>query len=387
MLQRLPEGALTTLRLRAAYGVTGRQPTSGARSTFNPSANQISATRVVVGVRPGATGNPALKPERGQELELGFDLGLLNDRLGFEVTHFNKQTKDQVLTQPTPGSVGSSSPRVNIGSLLNRGWEVGVNARPITREKVALELRLSANTLHNELVDLGNIPETQSMKVGFPLFGHWQYAIREVDLANNRVIVSDTMEFLGKSANYPGHEAVISTTLTLFRNLSIYAQADRRGDFMQYDNTSQFRDRQMGFTAPAVLGPAAYGANADGTATDEAKVQWMRRFGCIPPNYGETNQGTCRAWVTESGRTLSRTAVSGDYRQDAAFTRLREASMTYRIPSQLVQQLGRAQTASVSLAMRNINTWTSFGGLDPESDQFLSVPMDRRWTLRFFFTF
>jgi TonB-dependent starch-binding outer membrane protein SusC len=386
-LTRLPDGAVTTLRLRAAYGVTGRQPTSGARSTFSPSANQISPTQVVVGVRPGATGNPALKPERGEEVELGFDLGLINDRLGFEVTHFNKQTKDQVLSQPIPGSLGSSSPSVNIGSLLNRGWEVGVNARPVTRENVALELRLSANTLHNELLDLGTIPETQTMKVGFPLFGHWQYAIREVDLANNRVIVSDTMEFLGKSANYPGHEGVLSATLTLFRNLSFYAQADRRGDFMQYDNTTQFRDRQNGFTAPAVLGPAAFGTNADGTPTDEARIQWMRRFGCLPPNYGTPQQGTCPAWVTEDGRTLSRASVTGDYRQDAGFTRLREASVTYRIPSQFVQQFARAQTAHFSLSMRNIATWTNFDGFDPETDQFLTVPPDRRWTAKFYFTF
>jgi TonB-dependent starch-binding outer membrane protein SusC len=386
-LAGLPEGAITTLRLRAAWGMTGRQPTSGARSTFSPSANQISATQVVVGVRPGATGNPALKPERGVELEMGFDLGLLNDRLGFEITHFNKQTKDQVLSQPIPGSLGSSAPSVNIGSLLNRGWEIGANVRPITRENVALEFRLSANTLHNELLDLGTIPETQTMKVGFPLFGHWQYAIRSVDLANNRVIVSDTMEFLGKSANYPGYEGVLSATMTLFRDLSFYAQADRRGDFMQYDNTSQFRDRQNGFTAPAVLGPVAYGTNPDGTATDEAKIKWMRRFGCIPANYGQTNQQACPAWVTEDGRTLSRTAVSGDYRQDASFTRLREASVTYRVPSAFVQQFARAQTASVSLAMRNIRTWTAFDGMDPETDQFLTVPADRRWTVKFFFTF
>jgi hypothetical protein len=202
---------------------------------------------------------------------------------------------------------------------------------------------------------------------------------------------------LGNTSLYPGYEGTLSGTLTLFGNLSFYAQADARGDVWQYDNTQQFRDRQNGFTAARVLGPAAYGTNPDGTPTDEAKIKWMRRFGCIPPNYGTPQQTTCVAWRTETwvdedgvqrgGRNLSMTSVGGDYRQDAGFVRLREASLTYRIPNSIVRQYMRAQTASISLTMRNLNMWTDFDGFDPETDQFLTVPQDRRWTVRFFFTF
>jgi len=55
----LPEGSITELRLRSAFGVSGRQPSTGARSTYSPSTNQISETRVVVGVRPGPRGTPS----------------------------------------------------------------------------------------------------------------------------------------------------------------------------------------------------------------------------------------------------------------------------------------------------------------------------------------
>jgi hypothetical protein len=244
----LPEGFLTTLRLRAAYGQTGRHPTSGARSTFNPSTNQISSSAVEVGVRPGATGNAEIRAEKGSEIELGFESGLLDDRLGLEFTYFKRTTKDGILSLPVPGSQGSSSPLVNVGELQNSGLEIAANARPLTRRNVALEVRVAANTLNNKLVDLGGVPESSTRKVGLPLTGMWDYAIREVDLANNRVIVSDTLEFLGNTSLYPGYEGTLSGTLTLFGNLSFYALADGRGDVMQYDNTAQFRDRQNGFT-------------------------------------------------------------------------------------------------------------------------------------------
>src|SRR5690606_19369506 len=132
----LPERALSTLRLRAAYGVAGRQPSGGARSTYSPSTNQISETQIAVGVRPGATGNPELRAEKSKEIELGFDAGLLNDRLGIEFTYFRKDLVDQILTRPVPPSLGASGPSVNIGSMRNWGIELAANARLITRENV-----------------------------------------------------------------------------------------------------------------------------------------------------------------------------------------------------------------------------------------------------------
>jgi TonB-dependent starch-binding outer membrane protein SusC len=392
----LPDNFLNTLRLRAAWGSTGRHPTSGARSTFSPSTNQISTTGVAVGVRPNDTGNENIRAEKGKELELGFETALLGDRLGFDVTYFHKKTTDAILRLPVPGSQGSQGPLVNVGALENKGFEVAVNGRPITAKDVALELRLAGNTLENKLLDLGDVPESATRKKGLPLTGTWQYKIRSVDLATNRVIVSDTMELLGNSADYPGIQGSFSANLTLFGNLSFYAQADGRGDVIQGDNTTEFRDRQNGFTAPNVLGPIAFGDDGTGKPTDEAKIKWMRKFGCIPGAFGGPTT-TCPAWVTETwvdtlgvtrgGRSLSRTTVRGDYTRDASFIKLREVSATYRIPSALTRQYLRAQSASISVAMRNLRTWTDSEMLDPESLNFLAVPQDKRWTVKFFFTF
>lgn len=395
----LPEGSITQLRLRTAFGVTGRHSNSGARSTYNPTTNQITATTVAVGVNPGTVGNPALRPEKGEELEIGFDAGFINDRLGLEVTYFNKKTKDQILSFPVPASLGANGPSVNIGSLLNRGIETALTARILTLENVAFEVRGQVATLHNELLDLGGVPESATRKKGFPLSGTWNYKILKVDPVANVVTVSDTLQFLGNSSNLPGWDGALTGQLTLFQNFSFYAQMDARGDRMVYNNTDQFRDRSNGFTAPAVLGPKAFGENPDGTPTEAAKVQWMRKFGCIPASFGGP-AGTCTGtgvWTTESwtdslgvvrpSRGLQRTVVAGDYNEDATFFRLREASMSYRVPNEYVQRYMRARSASVTLTMRNIKTWTDFTGFDPETDQFLTVPQDRRWTARFQFTF
>jgi hypothetical protein len=326
-------------------------------------------------VNPGASGNPDLRAEKGKELEMGFDLGLVGDRIGFELTYFHKITDDQILSlpvAPSTGVTGTNQPQVNIGSMLNKGFEIASNARILSKENFAWEVRGAVNTLHNEVLDLGETAPTQTRKEGYPISGEWDYRIKEVDLVNNRVIVSDTLEFLGNDPNLPGWETTLSTTFTVFKDLSFYLQADGRGDRYVFDSTEEFRDRQLPRSESAIRGAAAFGTNPDGTPTDEARIKYMRRYG---------------PWVTESGRTLVRGDVLGDYYQDGTFFRLREASVSYRVPRSFVERFVRAKTAQVTVAMRNLKTWTDFGGLDPETGQFLTVPLDKRYTVRFNVTY
>jgi hypothetical protein len=366
------ENVISALRLRAAYGETGRSPSSGARSTFNPTSNQIDETTVEIGVAPDDVGNPDLRAEKGKEIELGFEAGLLNDRLGIELTYFNKKTDDQILSLPVPASLGINSPLVNVGSMQNKGFEIAANARVLTTQHVALEVRGALNTLHNEVLDLGEAPESQTTRPGFPISGEWDEKIIRVDLENNKAIVTDTAVFLGNDINYPGWEGTLSSTLTLLGNLSFYAQADMRGDVVVYNSTDQFRDRSFGIGGTAVLGCEFYGVDSSGNCTDEARTKYIRKFG---------------PWEKEGGGSISRNSVRGDYYEDGGFVRLREASVSYRVPRNIISRFLHAQSAQVTLAMTNLKMWTDYTGLDPETDQFLTVPQDKRWTLRFNFNF
>ena len=92
-------------------------------------------------------------------------------------------------------------------------------------------------------------------------------------------------------------------------------------------------------------------------------------------------------FVTEDGNSVSRGSVDGAYRQTVHTFKLRELGVTYRFPTNMVQQYIRARSASLRFSMRNVETWTNFNGLDPESDQFLSVPQDKWWTVGMTVTF
>ena len=124
---------------------------------------------------------------------------------------------------------------------------------------VAHETGDPTTLIENEVIDLGGIPETTTMKEGYPLNGYWEYKILDVDPTNNRVTVSDERVYLGNGINYPGWETALSTPLTLWHSLTFYAQMDGRGDHSIYDGTTEFRERAFGIGEVSIKGAAAYG--------------------------------------------------------------------------------------------------------------------------------
>ena len=112
---------INTLRLRAAYGESGRQPQAfSALRTFSTTPGPGG----VITVTPGTAGNAELRPEHGKEIEVGFETGLFN-RLTMSFTYFNKRTTDEIVTQSVAPSSGfPGSKLVNLGEVENKGIEL-----------------------------------------------------------------------------------------------------------------------------------------------------------------------------------------------------------------------------------------------------------------------
>lgn len=372
---------VSTLRVRTAYGTTGRAPAPGASLQTYRAASYVTDTGIVMpGIAPANPGNKELRPERGREFEAGLDAGFLGDRVGVEVTYFNKRTTDLLVQVPQPPSSGfSARPYRNIGEVLNRGVEFALRATPVSRQAVTWDLALQGSTLHNELVSLGEVePFINSYRAFTPgqQLGVWYVnRIREVDQANNRVIVSDTAEVLGNQL--PTFEGALSTSVTLFRNLRISAQFTAKTGHLVQNLGQEYRDRYFQNSGKAVL-DADQGGYSD--------LERLRRYG---PYVGET-----------SGKAVPFTEVKEDYIQPGDYLRLSDLTATFTLPASLVSRFG-GSGASLTIGGRNLALWTKFGGYDPEVlgtgpgtagsshyDQFYSVelfstPPSRRWIARF----
>ena len=369
-----------TLRLRAAYGTTGRAPEPGASlQTFAAAPFVTDAGALSSGLVPLNPGNSDLKPERGKEFEAGFDAGFFGERLGLELTYFDKRTSDLLLQEPQPPSRGfAARPWVNIGRVLNRGFEFTVRAAPLQRPNFAWDALLNGNTLHNELVSLGTVsPFVNSYRAFVPgrQLGAWYvHRVRTLDVVNGRTIVSDTAEYLGDQI--PKLQGNLSNTVTLFRRLRLYALLDGKWKYRVYNLGHEFRDRALRNSAEVVKPETEGGYSA---------TERLRRLG---PFRTET-----------TGANVAFTEVKEDYIEPADYLRLSEVSATFTVPSAAAERFGIAG-ASVTVGGRNLALWSDFEGYDPEVlgtgpgnpqsvffDQFQSAevfttPPARRWIAR-----
>ncbi|HSW31360.1 MAG TPA: SusC/RagA family TonB-linked outer membrane protein [Longimicrobiales bacterium] len=384
---QMMKDVFSTLRLRSVWGSTGRSPGSGASlTTYSSSAYAITTASVGSGVVPNNPGNKELKPERGVEIELGMDAGLFNERLGLEVTYYNKTSNDLILSRPLPPSLGfGNNPLVNIGQLKNTGLEMALNAQVVSFDNFGWDARVNVTTNQNEVTDLGDVqPYGTTTRVieGYPAFGWWTQTVRSFDLANNKTIVSDTMEYIGPPN--PTLEGNINSTFTFFNALRVYVQFDFMDNYILYNSTDEFRERQFG------QGERWVRRNDPTFTTDVRGNAWtpeerLARFGPF------VNERT--------GAAVGAQAVNGKYFQDASHWRFREISVSYTVPPDVARRVG-ASSAVLTVGGRNLKVWTDYEGADPEAlwggggdpasfarTDFLTLPQTRRFLARLNLTF
>jgi TonB-linked SusC/RagA family outer membrane protein len=150
---------VSSLRLRAALGQSGSQPGPLNAITYfgsNPVITPDGVNQVGISFENGNLGNPQLKPERSSELEVGFDAGLLAERVTLALTYYDKITRDALVLRQVAPSVGASTGRwENLSEVSNTGWEASVKARVLETRIVSIGLDASATYNKNNLVALG----------------------------------------------------------------------------------------------------------------------------------------------------------------------------------------------------------------------------------------
>jgi TonB-dependent starch-binding outer membrane protein SusC len=372
---------INTLRLRAAWGETGRSPAPGAALNTLNAAPYFIGTTENAGVIPQNPGNANLKPERGIEYEVGLDAGFWKNRVSAELTYFNKTTKDLILANPIPPSLGySQNPLANIGSVLNSGVELAVNVAAVDMRNFRWDIRAGVNTLHNELTSLGGIAPFSLGAAGRTLVGqqlgvYVSKKIQSIDVAANKVIVNDTLTPMGNL--FPTLEWNLTNTWTIAKNFRISALLDAKRDFLVENFTAYFRETQL-VRSNLRLDPTAL-----------SPYERLRRFGDLTPGHP--------AFVTVTGKSETVSNVIDGYLEDGSFMKLRELSATYTLPGSLMRGIGnKVQSASVTVAAQNIRLWTKYSGSDPEINaqsgafsrqDFLTLPNAQKIIMRVNLTF
>jgi hypothetical protein len=144
--------SLGVLKLRAAYGQSGRAPgTFDAVQTWTAIGYGGQPAYV-----PDNLGNANLGPERTGETEFGFDYAVFDNRLSAEFTYYKQKTSDALFNVRIPSSAGfATAQQENVGTIQNKGIELNVNAALIDKSSWGFDLGMNLYTNESEVLDLG----------------------------------------------------------------------------------------------------------------------------------------------------------------------------------------------------------------------------------------
>ena len=343
-------GFMNALKLRAAYGETGQQPQSfTALRTYRavPGPGDVST------VTPDLIGNPNLGPERGKELELGFDAGLLDNRLGVEFTYYNQRITDAILLRDMPPSLGFPGQQyINAGSIRNRGVELALRGMVFDTRRADLDVVFNFATNQNKITDLGIEGLTAVQAGGFvrhvegyPAGAWWEKRIVDAQFRADGTLIRGSevcddgsggtvscaqapVVFLGRPT--PSREGAFMPTLTLFDRLRVSGMVDFKHGYHKLDGN--------------------------------LRVRCVLFFRCRE-NFYPLEYLDDPAWLAQ---VQSGGAFVNGLINDASFTRLRELSATYSLSDGMARRFG-ASRASITIAGRNLYTWTDYTGIEPEA--------------------
>lgn len=166
---------ISNLKIRAGYGVTGREniasllsvPTYRTHSYYNLEGTWLQSWG------PASNPNPDLKWEVGINTNIGLDVTAFQERLTVSLDYYNRETRDLLFYTPTPkppyiyGSTWS-----NVGSIENKGIEAVIDWTVIKRQKFQyntsvvasygkskmLQIRDNARESGNTFLDYYNLP-------------------------------------------------------------------------------------------------------------------------------------------------------------------------------------------------------------------------------------
>ncbi len=156
-LASLRDGALSSLKLRASYGVLGNQNIGdySFASIISETQGYTFGENIARSLTVGQLGNPDLRWERNTQINIGADLGLWEGAVQLSANAFEIETEDMLVAVPLSFVGGAASaPFVNAGSVRNRGLELEATVRG--GNSVRWSIAANASLVKNEVLSLGS---------------------------------------------------------------------------------------------------------------------------------------------------------------------------------------------------------------------------------------
>ncbi|MFB9054189.1 SusC/RagA family TonB-linked outer membrane protein [Formosa undariae] len=366
--------SISSLKLRASYGLTGNQAISPYQSLALLAITEGTEVDAAPSFSVSQEANPDLVWETSYQTNIGVDLGMYNNRINFSFDYYNIDTKDLLLEVSTiPSYTGATNLRVfqNVGEINNKGFEVVLSTRNIVTDDFTWSTDFNWSSNKTEVVSLfngadiidGAAPgyfsgkDTYILREGEPVGMFWGHEYTGVYQGGD-VPEGSALKGSYREAGDPLFQDVNGDGTIDTNDEQIIGDPNPDWNF---GLTNTFRYKNIDLN---IFFQGSYG----GEILNLTNVQLYN---------GDSNALTdvLNAWTPEnstsnlpSNKTRDR-EISSRFVEDGSYVRLKNLSIGYTFPQDIVEKIGM-DNLRLAFSGQNLLTFTKYSGLDPEASYF-----------------
>jgi TonB-linked SusC/RagA family outer membrane protein len=353
-------------KLKASYGTTGSDQIQDYSflSLFTPTSTDIPY-QANSGLIPSGLTNPYLQWEETRKLQIGVDLGFINNRILINTTYSRNRSSNQLLESNLPIFAGFTSILTNFpATVQNTGLELSLSSRNFESKDFMWSSNFNITFPHNKLVDFPNLSTSSSvyqLVIGQPITLIKQFHFLGVDPATG---VNTFADRNGNPTINPIPSYLPNSDQTIIANPDPKFYGGFQNSFkyksFELDLLIQFV-KQKG-TDPK-LGVAVPGSFVN--QPDAVLERWQKPGDISPIQRVNSNFSLLNSF----GMAASSDATWSD----ASFVRLKNLSLSWTLPQSWVKSF-RVQNCKLFLQGQNLWTLTKYSGIDPETKSYYSLP-------------
>jgi TonB-linked SusC/RagA family outer membrane protein len=366
-------------KIRASYGTLGNQnlirnllpdyyPTY---STFysGTAYNYYFNNVVNAGYALTTAANPNIKWETSKILDIGGDFGLLRNRMTITADYFQRDITDMLQLVPIPSYVGLASPFVNVGSMRNTGWELGIGWKDKIKD-FNYQAQFNISDVKNKVLKNGGTPIINGANIqqeGYALDSYYGY------------IADGLFQTTEEVKNAPFHYGNTAPGDIRYRDISgpdgvpdnkidSYDRSILGNYFPRYEYSFNLAAQYKGFDVTAFFQGVGkkdnylsgtgsqpfYSANFQGSMYEHQKDFW-------------TPENTDAAYPRLTANAIPNNYVTSSYWvRSASYLRIKNLVLGYTLPKKVTGKI-KIKSARIYLSGQNLVTWSNFfPGFDPE---------------------
>ena len=348
--------SLSTLKLRASYGVTGQQEGIGNYAYQPIYVEGTSTNRYVFGNEAVTTYAPRsyvddLKWETTKAWNFGIDFGFFNNRLSGSAEYYTRKTEDLLATVSVAAGVNfDKSVLTNVGNVDSQGFEFTLNGTPIDNDDWTLDMTFNAAWQTQKVKNLSLVEnaEITNTYVGSSVDGKQVQVLTEgyapyMFYVYHQLYDKDGKPIEGAYADINGDGEINTSDLYRFHSPA--------PDWMMgFSLNLRWRKLTLGTSLRSSIGNYVYNAMSMNTGALETMKYNDSQLNNMNRSYLQTNFS-------------KRQHYSDYYVENASFLKMDNVTLGYNFG-----KIADVFSMNASFMVQNVFTVTNYTGVDPEVD-------------------